>query len=146
MPIIVVDTNVWYQALRNSQGASHYILRLVYQREIEVALSVPVVLEYEDVLLRPKSLQDLGRSAEEIETFLRFLLVVGLPYKIHYQWRPNLVDEADNMFVELAVASRSRFLITSNVKDFMYRRELRLDGVQVMTPTEFVKVWRQRSE
>jgi predicted nucleic acid-binding protein len=32
-------------------------------------------------------------------------------------WRPNLRDEKYYMFIELAVASESTFLITNNVKN-----------------------------
>jgi predicted nucleic acid-binding protein len=34
-------------------------------------------------------------------------------------FRPNLKDENDNMFVELAIVSQSKFLITNNIKDFV---------------------------
>ena len=39
------DTNVIYQALRDDEGASYYILQLIRQQQIELALSVPVYLE-----------------------------------------------------------------------------------------------------
>ncbi|WP_243394116.1 PIN domain-containing protein [Leptospira meyeri] len=52
---VTIDTNVIYQALRDSRGASHFILTLVESRRIELALSTPVFVEYSDVLLREKS-------------------------------------------------------------------------------------------
>jgi len=36
-----------------------------------------------------------------------------------FLFRPNLKDENDNMFVELAIASQSKYLITSNTKSFV---------------------------
>jgi predicted nucleic acid-binding protein len=55
--------------------------------------------------------------------------------------RPNLKDEKDNMIVELAVASQSDYLITSNVRDFE-NAELKFDQLRIITPGEFVKKWR----
>ena len=42
--------------------------------------------------------------------------------------RPNLRDENDNMFVDLAFASNCQFLVTSNVSDFLQNSELKFDG------------------
>ncbi|WP_232227867.1 putative toxin-antitoxin system toxin component, PIN family [Leptospira wolbachii] len=115
---VTIDTNVLYQALRDSRGASHFILALVENRKIELALSTPVFIEYSDVLLRDKSISDLGLSKKEINLVLDFLALVATPFSINYLLRPNLGDENDNLFVELAFASNSRYLITSNIKDF----------------------------
>ena len=65
---IVMDTNVLYQALRNIAGASNYILQLIRAYRLDLALSIPVFLEYSDVLLRPNTLRDLKRTRAEIES------------------------------------------------------------------------------
>ena len=52
---IVFDTNVLVSALRSRRGASFALLQRVGGPEFELALSVPLVLEYEDVLLRRQS-------------------------------------------------------------------------------------------
>ena len=140
---IVLDTNVLYQALRNSSGASHYILQLIRQRQLEMAISIPVYLEYRDVLSRQESLNDLGLSLDEVESVLRLVAYIARPFSIYFLMRPNLIDESDNMFVDLAFASNSRFIITSNVSDFTRHSELKFDRFDVITPGEFVKLWRQ---
>ncbi|MGE8723351.1 putative toxin-antitoxin system toxin component, PIN family [Leptospira terpstrae] len=143
---VTIDTNVLYQALRNSRGASHFILTLVENRRIELALSTPVFVEYSDVLLRDKSLSDLGFSKKEINLVLDFLAFVATPFSINYLLRPNLGDENDNLFVELAFASNSRYLITSNIKDFNENKDLKFDSFKVITPTDFAKFWRLNYE
>jgi putative PIN family toxin of toxin-antitoxin system len=142
---ITLDTNVLYQALRDSGGASYRILQLIGERRIELAISVPVYLEYQAVLTRPEALVDLGRTKGEIEAVLRFIAYVGRPTAIYFSMRPNLIDESDNMFVDLAFASQSRFLITSNIADFS-RGELRFDSFQVRTPAQFMRLWRKDYE
>jgi putative PIN family toxin of toxin-antitoxin system len=143
---ITLDTNVLYQALRDSAGASHYIVQLLRERNLDLALSIPVFLEYRAVLTRPKTLIDIRWKEEEIEAFLRFIAYIGKPITIHYLMRPNLTDEDDNMFVDLAFASNSRFLITSNLADFTQQTELKFDSFEVVTPAQFVRWWRKRYE
>jgi putative PIN family toxin of toxin-antitoxin system len=135
-----------YQALYSRNGASFYILQLVRTRQIELALSVPVYMEYQDVLHREKSLSILGLTKTDVDSFLRLLAYLGKPHDIYYLWRPNLRDEADNMLFELAVASRSQWLITNNVRDFSVGNELRHDGLIIGTPAHFVSQWRQVNE
>jgi len=141
--LVTLDTNIIYQALRSSGGASFFILQQVRERKIQIALSVPLFEEYEDVLKREKSLNDLEMDVEDIDKILRFIAYVGKPYKSYFLFRPNLKDEKDNMVVELAIASQSDYLVTSNVKDFD-NAELTFDQLRVVTPAEFVKLWRDK--
>ena len=139
-----MDTNVLYQALRNTAGASNYILQLIRAYRLDLALSIPVFLEYSDVLLRPNTLLDLKRTREEIESVLRFIAYIGKP--IHFLMRPNLRDENDNMFIDLAFAGNARYIITQNVNDFTKGTELKFDQFDIITPAQFVRYWRQRYE
>jgi putative PIN family toxin of toxin-antitoxin system len=141
---IVLDTNVLYQAVRDQGGASFYILQLVRQQQIELALSVPVFLEYREVLLRPEKLEDIGRSSLEVEAVFRFVAYIAKPISIYFLMRPHLSDERDNKFVELAFASNSLFLVTSNTTHFTQNTELKFDSFEVVTPSQFVQTWRKK--
>lgn len=143
---ITIDTNVFYQALRNNSGASYFILKLIRERKLELALSIPVFIEYEGVLLRQSSLKDLGLKKTEIDSFLDLIILFGSAFDINFLMRPNLRDENDNIFVELAFASRSKFLITSNVKDYTINKELLFDSFALITPADFVKFWRKYND
>ncbi len=63
---------------------------------------------------------------------------------IYYLFRPNLKDEKDNMVIELAIVSQSRYLVTSNTRDFQ-NYELMFDQLNVVAPSEFVKIWRRNN-
>ena len=52
MPQIVIDTNVVVAGLRSRNGSAFRLLGLVGSERFQINLSVPLVLEYEDVLLR----------------------------------------------------------------------------------------------
>ncbi len=141
--LVTLDTNIVYQALKSANGASFFILQQVRERKIQIALSVPLFEEYEDVLKREKSLKDFDLDVEDIDKFLRFIAYVGKPYKTYFLFRPNLKDEKDNMVVELVIMSQSDYLVTSNTKDFK-NAELKFDQLKIVTPSEFVKIWRSK--
>ncbi|WCL50776.1 putative toxin-antitoxin system toxin component, PIN family [Leptospira sp. GIMC2001] len=139
---IVLDTNVFFQAIRNKNGASGYILQKIIEKKLEMMISIPVFMEYQDVLTREKSLKQLDIDKKSVTTILDFVSLLATPVEINYLMRPNLKDESDNMFVDLAFASRSKFLITSNIKDFRHNADLRFDSFKIFKPTDFVKFWR----
>jgi putative PIN family toxin of toxin-antitoxin system len=141
--LVTLDTSVIYQALKSATGASFYILQQVRARKLQIALSVPLFEEYEDVLKREKSLLDFELDIEDIDRFLRFIAYVGKPFNTYFLFRPNLKDEKDNMVVELTVTSQSDYLVTSNVKDFK-NTELKFDQFKVVTPGEFAQIWRSK--
>lgn len=142
--LLTLDTNILYQALKSKTGASYFILQQVRNRKIQIALSVPVFSEYQDVLTRDKSLQDFELQLNDVEKFLRFIAYIGKPFEIYFLLRPSLKDEKDNKIVELTVTSQSDYLITSNVKDFK-NAELKFDQLKIITPSEFVKMWRDKN-
>lgn len=140
--LVVLDINVIYQALKSNTGASHLILNLVRKEKLEIAVSIPVFEEYRDLLLREKSLKDLDLDKKDIEAILDFLVYSALQVEVHFILRPNLQDEKDNIFVELAFSSNARYLITSNIRDFVNNANLKFDGFEVITPAQFIKQWR----
>jgi len=142
--LVTLDTNILYQALMSSTGASHFILQQVRNRKIQIALSVPVFLEYQEVLTRNDSRKDFKLLLDDVDYFLRFIAYIGRTFEIYFLFRPNLRDEKDNKIVELAITSQSDYLITSNVRDFK-KAELKFDQLRVITPSEFVKTWRDKN-
>ena len=50
---VAIDTNVLVAALRSKRGAAYQVLKRMRERRFEFVLSVPLFLEYEDVLKRP---------------------------------------------------------------------------------------------
>ena len=140
--LLTLDTNVLYQALYSKDGASYWILKKVREGKFQIALSVPVFQEYQDVLTRKKSLENFELKISDIEKFLRFIAYIGKTYNIFFLFRPNLKDEKDNMLVELAITSQSDYLITSNIKDFK-NAELKFNQLKVITPSDFIKEWKE---
>jgi hypothetical protein len=72
-----------------------------------------------------------GCPPAQIERILAALVGVAEEVTVRFLWRPNLLDEGDNLVVEIAVAAQPCTIVTHNVRDFQ-AGELRF-------PTVFVK-------
>jgi predicted nucleic acid-binding protein len=101
---------------------------------------VPLLLEYEAVLCRPEQLAASGRSVEQTSAFLDALCLCSEPIHLHFLWRPQLRDAADEMVLETALNGAADGLVTLNVDDFAPAANFRL---AVLTPGAF---WRQLNE
>ena len=134
MKRIVLDTNILVSALRSRRGASFYLVSRIPSKAFEIAISVPLYIEYQDVLHRREKVP--GFKAEDIRKFLRYLCQVSHHQEIFYLWRPYLRDPKDDMVLELAVASESDFIVTHNKKDFQGSEAF---GVEVICPQEFIQ-------
>jgi putative PIN family toxin of toxin-antitoxin system len=131
---IVIDTNVLLAALRSQRGASHRLLKLIGDDRWQMNLSVPLFLEYEDVVKRPEA--GLKLSIAEIDDILNFICSAANLREIFYLWRPVLHDPKDDFVLELAVESQCDFIITYNVKDFAGADKF---GVEIITPQSFLQ-------
>jgi len=135
---IVLDTNVLVAATRSRNGASFKLLSLLPDPRFQIALSVALYTEWQDVMSRPEHLPP-GMGPQDAQGFLRYLASIAHHQDVYYLWRPFLRDPDDDMVLECAVASGSRYLVTHNLRDFRKITEL---GVQAVTPAEFLVLLR----
>lgn len=131
---VVLDTNVIIAALKSRKGSSFKLLSLIDSSLFKVNLSVPLLLEYEDVSKRKT--MELPLNNEEIDNILDYLCRIANKRDIFYLWRPFLKDPKDDFVLELAVESQSDFIITYNLKDF---KGIEKFGLKAITPREFLK-------
>ncbi|MBE9069011.1 putative toxin-antitoxin system toxin component, PIN family [Leptolyngbya cf. ectocarpi LEGE 11479] len=116
IPQIVIDTNVIIAGLRSRNGASFQLLRLVGTKSFNIHLSVPLVLEYEEVILR--QLPKLSIDVSDVQNFIDFQCSVATHHQIFFLWRPYLRDSKDDMVLELAVKAECDSVVTYNTRDF----------------------------
>jgi predicted nucleic acid-binding protein len=102
--------------------------------KFEINISVPLVLEYEDVAKR--LLGEIALNEEDINTVINYICAVGERRKIFYLWRPVLRDPKDEMLLELAVAGGCDYIVTHNTADFA---DIEKFGIEVVKPAEFLK-------
>jgi putative PIN family toxin of toxin-antitoxin system len=133
MMLVVLDTCVVVSGLRSRRGASFRILSRIGQGAFELAVSVPLVVEYEDVLARQAS--SLNLSPKDVGDLLDYICSVARRQSIFFLWRPLLKDPKDDMVAEVAVAAQCDAIVTFNTKDF---GSIDRFGIAVLTPGQFL--------
>jgi putative PIN family toxin of toxin-antitoxin system len=134
MPDIVIDTCVFVSALRSKRGASYKLFMSIGTGVFDISISVPLIIEYEAAAKR--LISEIQLAAADIEDITDYLCAVAKCREVFYLWRPLLKDPTDDMVLELAVVSGSKFIITFNKKDFAGSEKF---GIKVLTPREFLK-------
>jgi putative PIN family toxin of toxin-antitoxin system len=115
----VLDTDVVVAALRSDRGASRQLLLAALNRQFELLLSVPLILEYESVLTRPEHLEACGLTRAEVGQVLDDLAATATPVRLAFRWRPQLADPDDDMILETAVNGGASAIVTFNQRDFV---------------------------
>ena len=134
---IVLDTNVLVAALRSDAGASRQLLERALDQRYVLLLSVPLMIEYEAVLVRPEHLKVSNLSAKEIGMILDALAAVGEAVRLSFLWRPMLKDPADEMVLETAVNGRAELLVTFNRRHFA--RAVQLFEMTIAAPGDALR-------
>jgi putative PIN family toxin of toxin-antitoxin system len=131
---IVIDTNVIVTAARNSAGASAALLARVRADEVTMVGTIALCLEYQDVCLRPSQLAASHATFSEMQNFLDAIIAMVTPTDIHFKWRPQLRDPADEMVLEAALNGRAAAIVTFNERHF--RPVAGQFGLLVLTPAQ----------
>ena len=133
--LAIIDTNVLLSGLKSQKGQSYKLLQKLLNDEFEIAISVPLILEYEAIL--KKKLDRNIFSDQDIDSVINYLCKIGKQVKIFYLWRPFLKDPFDDHIIEVALSANCKYIITYNKKDFI---DVEQFGVKVLTPYDFIKV------
>jgi putative PIN family toxin of toxin-antitoxin system len=133
---VVVDTNVLVAGMLSPFGPCGQIVRLVSTDEVSLLLDARILTEYREVLSRPKFSFDPAAVAAVLDYIeYRGETVAGVPLRIPL---PDVDDEA---FLEVALAGSAEAFVTGNSVHFPRKARA---GVDVLTPAEFVELFRQR--
>jgi predicted nucleic acid-binding protein len=140
---VILDTNVLVAALRSDMGASYAIVSQLPSERFQMALTVPLYLQYQDVLTRPEHMTGAS-TPDDILNFLRYLCGIAHRQRVFFLWRPWLKEPTDDMVLEAAVASQSRYIITYNLRDFTGSGIEAYFGIVPLRPQEFLHHLRSR--
>ena len=133
--VIIMDANVLFAGLYSSTGASFQILRLLDAGKIKLVISTTLLFEYEDVLKREQTV--LSLSHKQVDTILDNICALSSFQKIYFLWRPLLKDPKDDHVLEVAVASKTKLIVTHNLKDF---KGIEKFGIKAITPGNYLEV------
>ena len=129
-----MDTNVLFAGLYSSTGASFQILQNIANGKLKPVISTTLLFEYEDVLKRKQSVLTLTNA--EVDIILDNLCSLSDFQEIYFLWRPYLKDPKDDYVLEVSVASKTKQIITHNIKDF---KGIEKFGIQAITPKELLE-------
>src|SRR5262249_38007714 len=113
---------------------SYRLLRLIASDKFGVHLSVPLLLEYEEVCKRLPG--EIPLTEEDVDDILDYVCRAAHHQPVFFLWRPFLRDPKDDMVLELAVAAGCDCIVTFNVRDFAGAEQF---GIRVLTPKEFLQ-------
>jgi len=133
--MIIMDTNVLFAGLYSSAGASFQILKLLDAGRIQPVISTALLFEYEDILKREQKILKL--SDNQIDIILDNICAFSKFQKIYFLWRPYLKDPKDDHVLEVAVASKTKIIVTHNLKDFSGVEKF---GIKAISPGSFLEV------
>jgi putative PIN family toxin of toxin-antitoxin system len=126
---IVLDTNVLVSALLKPLSDSGTILTHIRAERLVLLLDQRILLEYREVLRRPKFNFNAGLVDETIAYLDRFgEFVVAEPLSL------LLPDPDDKPFLEVALSGGADALITGNKKDFGRPPK----NLKIVSPHEFL--------
>jgi len=132
----VLDTNILVHARRSRFGASNALLRAADAGDFRMLVSVPLFLEYEAVLTRPEHLKAADLTETQVTMFLDYLAGLVEPVKLHYLWRPQLIDVADEMVLETAINGRADCIVTFNCRHFVPASRF---GIDIIWPEDALR-------
>lgn len=113
---IIMDTNILFSGLSSASGASFKILEHLALGRVHLALSTPLLFEYEDIIRRNQTALNL--RDEDIDVVLDNLCVFSRFQQVYFLWRPYLPDAKNDLVLELAVTAKVKTIVTYNLKDF----------------------------
>lgn len=120
IPQVVLDTNVIVAGLRSRRGSAFQLLMLVGMGRFDIHLSVPLVLEYQEVLSREL-------SVERNRSVVMSRLNVQLPDSLYKNLQ--VLAEQDGIsvdqFIATAVAEKIAALTTETYLEEMAKRGTR---------------------
>jgi predicted nucleic acid-binding protein len=131
--LVVLDTCVLVSGLRSSKGASFQVLSRIGRGVFDLAVSVPLVVEYEGVLTRQS--RAIGLTRADVVDLIDYICSVARQQSIFFLWRPLLSDPKDDMVAELAVAARCDAIVTYNTRDFGGVERF---GIGLLTPGQLL--------
>ncbi|MGH7995499.1 MAG: putative toxin-antitoxin system toxin component, PIN family [Opitutaceae bacterium] len=129
----IVDTNVLLSGLRSRAGASFRLIERVAAAAAFPSVTVPLVLEYEDVLLRPGATPCL--SSKDMGDFIDWWVSVSKTHAVHFLWRPYLRDPKDDMLLEAAMVAGARHIVSFNLRHLEPCKKL---GITPISPADYI--------
>lgn len=128
MRAFVIDTNVVVSSFLNANGSPHLLMSKMGENFTAV-YDNRIICEYLEVLSRPR----FRLAGEYVNIFLVDLMGVDPIEPAHIS--EELPDIDDKIFIEAALATRDKIIVTGNAKHYPKPLMKKL-GITVLSPAE----------
>ena len=135
---LVLDTNVVVSGLLSPFGAPGEIIRMVAFGRLELCYDARILCEYQNVLAREK----FPFNKAQVEDLLKQIKACGnvTTGKLLVK---RLLDPDDEPFLEVALGGKARYLVTGKLKHYPIKKR---EGIQVVSPAEFLEIYRKNAK
>ncbi|GIV63965.1 MAG: PIN domain-containing protein [Bellilinea sp.] len=133
---IVLDTNVLVSALLHPFGSPGRVLDLILAGSVRIVYDDRILLEYREVLLRPK----FGYGRQHVQRLMEYLIFTGegvsaVPINL------DVPDPDDLPFAEVAVSGKVDALVIGNPEHFSF-----VHHPLVLSPAAFLQFWLEQQQ
>ncbi|HEX8362055.1 MAG TPA: putative toxin-antitoxin system toxin component, PIN family [Longimicrobium sp.] len=136
---VVVDTNIVVSGLLSPAGPPGRVIDLLLSGHVVALYDDRILLEYHDVLARPKLRIDPALAGAVLDWIERGgILVSAPPLDI------ELPDPDDLAFIEVAVAGAAAALVTGNGRHFAPARSS--ISLPILSPADFIALWHTEAQ
>lgn len=135
---VVLDTNVLVSGLLTPFGTCGKIVRMLTEGVFVLCVDARILLEYDDILRRPKFAID----ERSVEVLMEYVRNAAERHGCVPLANP-LPDEDDSPFLEVALSAGADCIVTGNIKHFPKRCS---GAIPVLSPQRFIeKTWERRA-
>ena len=134
---VVLDANQFVSALLKPHSNPAEIVRLVYEGDLTLLLSPPILDELHRVLAYPGIKKLHRRTPEEIEQFFRKLERIAVITPGILSVSDIVIDPSDNIYLACAVEGNAGFIVSGDhhLTDLKTFR-----GIPIVYPATFLKL------
>lgn len=135
---IVLDTNVIISATLNPDGSPGKILDQVFEQEVSLCLSPPLIAEIRRVLRYPKIvdlIKQRGRTVELEEEHIDKIVEIARVTTGQVTIKPIATDPDDDRVLECAMEAHADYIISG---DKHLKALGNFQGIPILTPRDFL--------
>ena len=128
----VYDTNVLISAFIG-RGAPHKALNAVYAGKVRLVISPDMLLEFEDVISRPK----FNYTEKHIRRVLTVIFKVSKVVEPDFSVDIVKEDPTDNRVIEAAISGKAQYIVTGDSHLLSLKN---VENVEIISVKEFLKI------
>ena len=130
---IVLDTNILLVSI-SPRSPYHWVFRNLIDENYILCVTTDILEEYEEIIGRHMGFKVANFVLQIIESAINVELVTK-----YFRWDLISQDPDDNKFVDCAIASNARFIV-SNDKHFNILSKIEFPKVEVISLDDFSKI------